>query len=246
VADFVEVCPYCAAPTPPAAGRSFPQAVPGRGGPAGGPPENSGKALASLICGVVFFLWPLSAVAAVVLGHVALGEIKRSAGRLAGRGMAIAGLVAGYIGISTVPILIIAAIAIPNLLRARMAANEASAVGTLRAYNAALVSYADQCPLQGYPPSLAALGPGPSGGDACAHAGLVEPLLGREMPVKSGYRFFYTPENRDRSGRVLSYGLAADPLAPGTTGIRHFFTDESSVIRTSAHGGADVHSEPMP
>ena len=75
LADFVEVCPYCAAPAPPAAGRSFPQAMLGRGAPAGGPPENSGKALASLICGVVFFLWPLSAIAAVVLGHVALGEI---------------------------------------------------------------------------------------------------------------------------------------------------------------------------
>jgi hypothetical protein len=210
-----------------------------------GPPEGSGKALASLICGVVFFLWPLSAIAAVVLGHVALGEIKRSRGRLAGRGMAMGGLVAGYIGISTIPILIIAAIAIPNLLRSRMVGNEASAVGTLRAYNAALVSYADKCPLEGYPPSLAALGPGPSGPDACAHANLVEPVLGREMPVKSGYRFLYTPENRDRSGRVLSYGLAADPVTPGTTGIRHFFTDESFVIRSSAHGGADVHSQPL-
>jgi hypothetical protein len=55
----------------------------------GGPPENSGKAMASLICGLVFFFWPLSAVAAVILGHLALSDIKRSAGRLAGRGMAI-------------------------------------------------------------------------------------------------------------------------------------------------------------
>jgi type IV pilus assembly protein PilA len=195
---------------------------------------------------VVFFFWPLSAVAAVVLGHVALGEIKRSAGRLAGRGMAIGGLVAGYIGIGIVPVLVIAAIAIPNVLRSRMAANEASAVGALRTYNLALESYADKCPLQGYPPSLASLGPGPSGGDACAHADLVDSLLGQEMPVKSGYRFFYTPENRARSGRVVSYALAADPAAPGTTGIRHFFTDESLVIRSSARGGADVHSEPLP
>ena len=50
-----------------------------------------------------------------------------------GDGMAIAGLVLGYIGFAAIPfILIIAAIAIPNLLRARMAANEASAVGSLR------------------------------------------------------------------------------------------------------------------
>ena len=59
-----------------------------------------------------------------------------------GDGMAIAGLVLGYIGFAAIPfILIIAAIAIPNLLRARMAANEASAVGSLRTINVAALSY---------------------------------------------------------------------------------------------------------
>src|SRR5262249_12880627 len=173
--------------------------MPGGGAPVGGPPENSGKALASLICGVLFFLWPLSAVAAVVLGHVALGEIKRSAGRLAGRGMAVGGLVAGYFGISMISLLFIAAVCIPKLLRARMAANEASAVGTLRAYNSALLTYANQCPLLGYPSSLSSLGPQTSGGDACAHADLVEPILAREMPVQRGYRFYYTPESHDQT-----------------------------------------------
>jgi len=246
LADFVEVCPYCAAALPLAAGRATPQALSGARAAAGGAPENSGKALASLICGVLFFLWPLSAVAAVVLGHVALGEIKRSAGRLVGRGMAIGGLVAGYIGISTLPILILAAIAIPNLLRARIAANEASAVGTLRTYNTALISYAEQCPQQGYPATLASLGPAPSGGEPCAHASLVDPLLAQEMPVQNGYRFFYTPESYDRTGRVVKYGLAADPVTPNATGMRHFFTDQSGVIRSSRLNGADVHSEPLP
>jgi len=98
-----------------------------------GPQESSGKATASMVCGILFFVWPFTAIAAVVLGHLALAEIKKSAGRLAGRGMAMAGLILGYIGVAMVPfILIIAAIAIPNLLRAKMAANEASAVGTLR------------------------------------------------------------------------------------------------------------------
>lgn len=208
------------------------------------PAANSSKALASLICGFFFFFWPV-AIVAIVLGHLALSDIKKSAGRLAGRGMAIAGLVAGYIGISILLILIIAAIAIPNILRARMAANEASALAALRRYNSALLSYAQECPNQGYPPSLAYLGPGPSGGDKCAHADLVEAPLGKEMPVKDGYRFFYVPESYDRAGHIVKYGLAADPVSPGATAVRHFFSDESGVIRLSTRGGADARSEPV-
>jgi type IV pilus assembly protein PilA len=240
VADFVAVCPYCGAAV---AVAQVPQFA---GQPAfSGPPQNSGKALASLICGVMFFVWPLSAVAAIVLGHLALSDIKRSAGRLAGRGLAVGGLVTGYIGVSIVPLLIIAAIVIPNLLRARMAANEASAVGSLRTYNTAMITYAVQCPNQGYPTSLTFLGPGATGADKCTRANLVDSLMGTEMPVKNGYRFFYAAESYDASGHVMRYALAADPVAPGTTGMRHFFTDESGVIRFSRRSGADVHSEPV-
>lgn len=243
LADFVEVCPYCGAAMPLAPAPQYSPQQPW-GGQVGGPPQNSGKALASLICGVFFFFWPVSVVA-IVLGHLALSDIKKGAGRIAGRGMAIGGLVMGYIGISLVPILIIAAIAIPNLLRSRIAANEASAVGTLRTYSTALVSYASQCPNQGYPPSLTYLGPGASGADKCSRADLVEPRMGTEMPVKSGYRFYYAPESYDAAGHILKYGLAADPVTPGTTGVRHFFTDESGVIRFTMRGGADAHSEPL-
>ena len=237
LADFVEVCPYCGTPALSSAPQ-FPAQLQGA-------PERSGKALASLICGAVFFFWPFSAIAAIILGHLALVDIKRSAGRLAGRGLAIGGLVTGYIGASLLPLMIIAAIAIPNLLRARMAANEASAVAALRIYNTALVSYASLCPNQGYPPSLTYLGPGAAGADKCSRADLVEPRMGSEMPVKSGYRFFYAPESYDASGHIVKYALAADPINPGATGSRHFFTDESGVIRFSTRGGADVHSEAL-
>jgi len=62
-------------------------------------PQNSNKAVASLVCGVLFLCAPAS-IAAVVLGHLALSDIKRTANRMAGKGMAIAGLVMGYLGIA--------------------------------------------------------------------------------------------------------------------------------------------------
>jgi type IV pilus assembly protein PilA len=238
LADYVPVCPYC--------GANVAVATMGAAQAAwSGPQEKSGKATASLVCGVIFFLWPATALAAVILGHLALSEIKRSAGRLAGQGMAIAGLVLGYIGLAFVPfILIIAAIAIPNLLRAKMAANEASAVGTLRVYNTAMVTYASTCPNVGYPKKLSNLGPGAMDTDKCAHEDLVNAQLAMPLPVKSGYRFFYTAEP-DADGHVMKYVLSADPVAPGTSGTRHFFTDESGVIRYSMRGGADVNSPPL-
>lgn len=238
LADYVPVCPYC--------GVNVAVAPVGAAQPAwSGSPEKSGKATASLVCGLVFFFWPLTALAAVILGHLALSDIKKSAGRLAGQGMAIAGLVLGYIGLAFVPlILIIAAIAIPNLLRARMAANEASAVGTLRTYNTAMITYATACPNVGYPKNLANLGPGAGDADKCAHAGLLEAQLAMPVPARNGYRFSYNVEP-DPNGQVTKYVLSADPVVPNTSGVRHFFTDESGIIRYSATGGANLNSEPL-
>jgi type IV pilus assembly protein PilA len=238
LADFVATCPHC--------GTNLNVSPAGFAQPAwSGPQEKSGKATASMVCGILFFFWPFTAIAAVILGHIALSEIKKSAGRLAGQGMAVAGLVLGYIGLAFIPfILIIAAIAIPNILRSRMAANEASAVGTLRTYNTAMVTYSSTCTNIGYPKALANLGPGASDADRCAHADLVSALMAMPEPVKSGYRFYYMPQ-ADSNGVLAKYVLAADPITPGTSGVRHFFTDESGVIRYSLRGGADVNSAPL-
>jgi len=236
IADFVTACPYCGA------GIGMAPGIPAQAGYTGAQ-EKSGKATASLVCGLVFFFWPFTSIAAVVLGHLALSDIKKSAGRLAGQGMAVAGLVLGYIQLALLPfILIIAAIAIPNILRARMAANEASAVGTLRTYNTAMVTYASTCPNVGYPKKLSNLGATDT--DKCAHEDLVGAQLTVPVPVKYGYRFFYNVEP-DADGKVTKYVLSADPVAPGTSGMRHFFTDETGVIRFSAMGGADANSEPL-
>ena len=235
LADYVPSCPHC--------GVNLAVAPPGLAQQAwSGPQEKSGKATASLVCGVLFFIWPVTPLAAVILGHIALSEIKRSAGRLAGHGMAVAGLVLGYIELAFLPfILIIAAIAIPNVLRARMAANEASAVGTLRTYNTAMITYASACPDLGYPASLENLGPG---GKDCNHLNVVDATLAVTAPVKNGYRFYYS-QTGISNGTKTRYILAADPVTPGTSGVRHFFTDQTGVIRASLSGGADANSRPL-
>lgn len=209
--------------------------------PYSGPQETSGKAIGSMICGFLFFV-PLCFIAAIVLGHIALSDIKKSAGRLKGQGMAITGLVFGYGCILFIPfILIIAAIAIPNLLRAKMAANEASAVGILRTYNSAMVAYASQCPNIGFPESVRNLGPG--SGD-CQGANLVEYLLAGPG-IKNGYQFIYVAGPADVSGRVMSYTINADPITENTTGVRHFFVDESGVIRYWRDAPATANSPPL-
>jgi type II secretory pathway pseudopilin PulG len=109
-----------------------------------GPPETDGKAVASLILGIlsVTILWILAGIPAIIFGHISRSAIRKSAGRLKGQGMALAGLIMGYVSVAMIPIvLIIAAIAIPSLLRARQMANESSAMEQLREFNTAETSY---------------------------------------------------------------------------------------------------------
>jgi type IV pilus assembly protein PilA len=241
--DGVSFCPSCGNNVTGAAVGSVAQSLPPSARmPYSGPQENSGKAIASLICGLLFFV-PFAFVAAVILGHLAYSEIKKSAGRLKGQGLAIAGLVLGYGYVLFIPfLLIIAAIAIPNLLRARMAANEASAVGTLRIYNTAMVTYATRCPNIGFPESAKDLGPGVGN---CQAANLLDAFLAEAEPVRSGYRFFYAPAPVDADGHILSYTIIADPVTQNTTGVRHFFVDQSGVIRVSEDGQATADSTPL-
>ncbi len=133
-------------------------------------------------------------------------------------------------------ILIIAAIAIPNLLRSKMAANEASAVGSLRTINTAAVTFSTQC--GAYPPSLVAMGPPFV---ACTTADLIDAVLATPPNIKSGYTFAYATAGNP----ITTYTLTATPTTVGTTGQRYFFTDQSGVIRSSNVGAADVNSTPI-
>jgi type IV pilus assembly protein PilA len=127
-------------------------------------------------------------------------------------------------------ILIIAAIAIPNLLRSRIAANEASAVGSLRTLNTAEIVYNTTYPSVGFACSLSSLAP-PSGSTSAtsSSAGLIDSALAGG--TKSGYSFGIGSCNGTPKS---SYQYIAAPISPGVTGQRYFCTDTSAVLQYSA------------
>ena len=136
-------------------------------------------------------------------------------------------------------ILIIAAIAIPNLLRSRMAANEASAVGSIRTLNTSAVTYSSTYPATGYPASLAAMG-GPAPCTAVVTAAcLIDAVLAGG--TKSGYTFNWAPDGATPS---VGYSITAIPVSVGTSGQRSFFSDQSGVIRYNAAGATPTVADP--
>ena len=136
-------------------------------------------------------------------------------------------------------ILIIAAIAIPNLLRSKMAANEASAVATLRTLNTSAVAYSTT--YGAYPTNLSDLGP--SSSPTSTAADLIDSVLAKDPATKSGYTFTWS--GTASNGVISSYTLTAKPLTQGVTGQRGFFTDQSGVMRADVAGTASVSSTPL-
>src|SRR5215813_3672460 len=253
IQDDALVCPHCklgltaapGGPPPPPPPGMYQSAPPQPGlpgdayGMAIGQPQTSGKAIGSLVCGIVGLLIPfIGGVVAIVLGHLGLSEIKRSAGRVKGDGLAIAGLVMGYLEAAFFVLLIIPAIMIPNLLRAKMAANEASAVGSLRTITTAEISYASSCPEIGFAYALSEMGPK---GTACPK-GANQLDLALSSGNKTGYRFTPHLSSFSEHAPETAFGWNADPMSV-STGRRHFFVDQTGVIRFSTTGQADENSE---
>jgi type IV pilus assembly protein PilA len=139
-------------------------------------------------------------------------------------------------------ILIIAAIAIPNLMRSKMTANEAAAVEALRTLNSTAVMYS--MTYGGFPHAITDLGPnGGSPNPTSASADLIDSVLATGS--KSGYKFAFAVVSADPAGNVLAYSITATPITPGTTGQRSFYTDQSGTIRATASGTADATSTPI-
>ncbi len=135
-------------------------------------------------------------------------------------------------------IAIIAAIAIPNLLRSRMTANEGSAIGTMRTIGSAQQQF-----------QSAAIAPFPSGmgnysPDIATLAAQVPPFVDSALGTgtKQGYTFATIPTGVDGAPRFTANG---DPLVPGASGNRGFFCDESGLITFAMGGPANAGSLPV-
>jgi prepilin-type N-terminal cleavage/methylation domain-containing protein len=142
--------------------------------------------------------------------------------------------------IVVVIILVIAAVAIPNLLRSRMSANEASAVASVRTIITSEILYSSTYPV-GFSADLQALSDGgtpancaPPSLPAAASACLIDASLA--AGTKSGYLFTYGVAGV--GGVNTSYTLNADPVSNGVTGQRHFYTDDTDVLRVNPAAAA--------
>ena len=134
---------------------------------------------------------------------------------------------------------IIAAIAVPGLLRARMSGNEASAIGSLRAINSGESTYSSSCGGNGYAETLEDLSK-PSAGST---AGFISPDLSVTGVAKSGYNVTLAKEtgsalvtvaantcNGATADAMSAYWGSAVPVTPGSTGQRSFATDTRGTI----------------
>jgi type IV pilus assembly protein PilA len=134
-------------------------------------------------------------------------------------------------------ILIIAAIAIPNLLRARISAHEASAVSSIHAVNTAEITYSSIYPLIGFSADLLSLGPGGTCATSTATC-IIDDVLASGF--KSGYKFTYV---QGAGGPpATGYTLNADPISRGVTGQRSFYSDQQNAThfnQTAAAGLGD-------
>jgi len=140
-------------------------------------------------------------------------------------------------------ILIIAAIAIPNLLQARMAAHEASAAGCLRAITSAEAAYYTAYPSVGYSPDIASLGGAapctPSSSTACLiDGGLSSAVPG--SPGKGGYFFLATGVQPGGAAIYAAYVLGAAPITVHSTGNRDFCSTNDGVLRSQMGSPGDV------
>lgn len=220
------------------------------------PQQTDGGAIASLILGIASIALCLNiftGIPAIITGHISHSKIKRSMGRLKGEGMALTGLILGYISLPMV--LVFAAIAIPNLMRARISANESAAMSTVRTINITQVTYSTTYPAQGYAPDLATLGNGPnnscSGGGTVEHACLLDGILANARCTsgvwcrKGAYKFTISTDCRapnpaaqqDQQGQgaCTEFVVVATPVR-SNMGYHNYCSVSDAVVRSRVGG----------
>jgi type IV pilus assembly protein PilA len=133
---------------------------------------------------------------------------------------------------------IIAAIAVPGLLRARMSGNEASGIGSLRSINSAQVNFSANCGQGNYADSLANLALAPTAGGE----GFISADLSTDPSVKSGYDVVLTPGQApavaptvcNAATTAVTFAATAEPAVAGSTGTRFFFTNGGTIYQDAA------------
>jgi len=196
------------------------------------PPETSGKAIFSLVSGFLFLLLPFS-ICAIVFGHLSVYDIRKSAGRLTGRGLAIAGIILGYVGVAfTAGVIGLGIYEVHkekrNVAENLIASNEISVVSALRSVNTAEIAYEQQHHEIGYTCSLP---------DLKGVWGISDDLArGR----KHGYVFELRGcAGEKKNGPVAKYTLVAYPDVVMKPGLSAFCSDQSDVIRVSRRGSVE-------
>lgn len=191
----------------------------------------NGWAISSLVSGILNFLLlsilVLPPIAGIVISAVALKKIKRQPFVYGGHGMAVGGLVLNVISaFALIPVLIIAAIAIPNLLAARRAANEGSAINALRTIHSAEATW------------QATKGNGKYGTlFELYNNNLISTELAKGE--RSGYKFKVELVSTRDDG-LPGFEIVGVPTDYGATGRRSFFIDETGVIRGADARGMDA------
>jgi type II secretory pathway pseudopilin PulG len=202
------------------------------------PPPNDKKAVWSMVLGIlsVVCCGLLAGIPAVILGHISHSNIKKSGGALKGEGLAITGLVLGYGSVLVTFVLfpIIAAIAIPSLLKARITANESAAAATVRTVSTAEATYSITYPQSGFAPDLAALGSGPGGTcvPSATSACLLDATLGcsSNWCVKDAYKYNVTATGSPTPNEFV---VTATPVS-SRTGRKSYCSTSDSIVRSEA------------
>jgi prepilin-type N-terminal cleavage/methylation domain-containing protein len=141
-------------------------------------------------------------------------------------------------------IMVIATLAIPKFLRARIQANEAGAVAALRSISTSVLAF-ESTYQTGFPPNLSNLGPPPAATlPSAAAADLIDALLAGGS--RSGYNLSYVAADTDGDGKNDRYTVNANPASPGSSGSKYFFLNQTSVIRFSISGPAGPNDLPIP
>lgn len=188
-----------------------------------------GLAICSLVIGILnLFTLGFLGVGAIIgttLGIVALSKIKRNPSKHGGKGLATAGLVTSILSVAIiVPVGIVAAIAIPNLLAARRAANEGSAMATLRSISIAETTYQSTHETYGTLEQL-------------AEAQLLNPETATGL--RHGYQFKVQMSPSEYS-EPAGYEVVGVPITYPSSGVRSFYTDETGVIRAADAQGRNA------